>query len=703
MSLSCVLCGGPLGHARNETWLNEFRSIYTTGYDWHNPCLSGVGLVEGSEYHPQFNAPPWFEDRYDDQGFATENAIRILPSPVFEPIPGGAPPDVQPWGFFFHAACWELLRAETHPQKVDIRVLNDILRSCPRPEGTINWGHTYGGIYASQNGNWMNGTGIRLGHRLGYYRYPDNPNPEIVLHRQDPLNVTPIRDIIEQSKAQNFERLSISIRAPFSTDTRNFAILPLELRELILCFLPSPDVRSLMLASRAFASIQLSQTFWASRFDNDYDYIFEVRKDLPRGTPCNWKFLFENIKGAVHNLPAIRNRKRIWELLRSLTDAVVTLSQSPLKGLPARTFFDPEIARDSKEWNKAVKSRDSNLTRFSYGSVALYSRTVFVNQKVVGVYVSFFEMAGTTFVSGIRFICSDGQHIELGYIIGKTEVYLSVGTCALDDGISTFRGFKVTIGERGIQAIAVASHPNASSPLAGAHEGIPKRLLASYFQDIREVRAGFDGFKLVSLDIPSDTEPQSSLRETFCWLPDIPHHCWNLHGDCFVGCASIKRHPEWPLTYLHFGGHGGRHLGNLVSLSAWEVSGTLMGIEVQYGHPIDGATIRDVGYCGTYNERKSALISRKTKVKEEKTTFEIDGPGGERIVAVELCDVKSREQGTEPWFRITTNRDRAVYFPESMSPQHGHPKVIKPEGSKAITGFYSVESHFYSILPLKPP
>src|SRR5450432_4216782 len=53
----------------------------------------------------------------------------------------------------------------------------------------------------------------------------------------------------------------------FSNSKDFFSQLPIEVREKILINLPSRDVYILRVSLRAFATIPLSQTFWASRFD----------------------------------------------------------------------------------------------------------------------------------------------------------------------------------------------------------------------------------------------------------------------------------------------------------------------------------------------------------------------------------------------------------------------------------------------------
>ncbi|EEH39117.2 hypothetical protein PAAG_01579 [Paracoccidioides lutzii Pb01] len=692
MSLyACVLCGGPLDISQTENWLNEFRSIYTNGHDWSNPNLSGVGYVQENEDSAQFTAPPDQEDRYDGPGFE-ETKITILPSPLSEVTQGFLPPDFQPWGFFFHPPCWELLCAAAYPNMVDIQLLNDMLRSCPQTVATLNWGHNYGGIYETEPSNWINGNDILLRRVLGYYGSSDNPNPRIVLHRQNPLEIPQIGEIIEKGRVQQSSKSLVSyINGLSSTDGHIFARLPYELRELLLCLLPSRDVRNLMLASRAFASVELSQSFWLSRFQVEYSFIFEVRKDLlPSPGIYHWKFIFDSIKAASFEVPGIQNRRRIWNLLCPLADAVVALSKSPLKGLPAHTFYNSDIPDDLGDWRRAGVAEYTGTNNLMYGCRKLYSRIVSVSGKIVGAYVSFITMTGAPFVCGFRLMRSDGESIELGRIVGQTEVYLSVNRSLSDYDTSTFCGFHLAIGERGVQGFALASPSGRLTPWAGSHKRLPKRMLVSHTQEIRALRGGFDGFKLISLEIPSGPEPRAALRDVFPWLPDIPQSNLNLHENSFPGQTAKKLHTERPITLLHFGGSGGVNLDKITSLSVWDIHAALTGIEIQYDGPVDGATTHCMGHCGTYNATISPLISPETKVTEKKTIFMIDSAGGERIVRVEFGDIKGRANGTELWFLVQTNRGRSMSFPRDK-PVPDNRAMISGDDSRTITGFYSVE------------
>ncbi|KAK2808468.1 hypothetical protein FQN50_004676 [Emmonsiellopsis sp. PD_5] len=650
-----------------------------------------VGLITESS-DDMWDAPFSPEERYDDPGY--KPTTQSIPIELYRQNID----DDDYWGFFIHAACWELLNAAAYPHEPDLNVLNDLLKSCPRWIFGFDWGHSYGGLHSMQpSSDRMGHVREVLGSVKDHIFKRNYPGPTIIrtsseggMYSQDPLDIPRIHRLIQQSKARSVNSMIPKrIPGPF-VENDVFNRFPPEIRYLILCQLPSRDALNLILASSAFSSVQLPQVFWASRVFRDYDFVFETREYISGGDSIyNWKLMFDGIKASLER-PAIQNRRRIWSLLRPLVDTMITLSGCPLRGDPEPTEFEPEIPSCEEDWVEASASLFPRKNILAIDCGSLYSRTALIDGRIVGVYVSFIGRDDERLVSGIRFVTDDKRNIELGYIIAKDEIYLDLDRAS--NGSPTIHGFVLAFSRRGVTGIAIALGPENFSHWAGSYEGWPQRRLVAQSTPIQRLRGDFDGSKLITLAIPSKISPAVSLRESCRWAPEIPPSSLDLHENSFHPRELCWHQRVLTLSFLDFGGRGGSKLSQVRSFFA-RVSdnGGILAIGVKYHGQVDGVSSLTVGNCGPYEEHFCNPGEREKLGKGVWRSFRINGPGGERIVKVEinvLVEVLRGLPFTKPVFTIHTNFGRKKSFPDTV--QHSENcETIMSDESSVITGFYT--------------
>ncbi|PGH23669.1 hypothetical protein AJ80_02275 [Polytolypa hystricis UAMH7299] len=160
------------------------------------------------------------------------------------------------------------------------------------------------------------------------------------------------------------------------------------------------------------------------------------------------------------------------------------------------------------------------------------------------------------------------------------------------------------------------------------------------------------------------------LRDIAHWTPSIPDNALSLN-ERFFKEPRRDLFKYRPLSFFLFGGPNGIYLKNLARISVWCGRDTsLYGIDFTYNMEIDGQTVHALG---------------RSELGVRKIDFQIDGPGGEVIQAVQIY----RKYPYGLWsFEIHTNRDRSIKFPccgvEGSTPSTH--VTVAPSG--IITGLY---------------
>lgn len=388
-----------------------------------------------------------------------------------------------------------------YPAEVDVRVLKEFCRSFPSGHDVIDWGHDYGGIFEASSE--ISPAGV---HRLGVLkkiqRKRENNYSADEIYHADPLCI-PFLDSLLRETAEKHEEADISARFFYPMENSNsqvdtqkdcFEAFPPELRGMILLHLTTKDVRNLFLASRAFVSSPISQDFWASRFQQNFEFssIFESKVSGATSRYRDWRSLFHGLRKCIYTLN-FQNRKRIWGILQPLVAAIISFSSTTLCGNPHPTFYHRDIGDDKLQWRCASGFILEPKCTFSWGCRVLYTRSANISPEVVAVHFSMIELGGTEFITGLRFVDGHGASADLGYILPGKELYLDIQDKDVEKpNNSSLHGFHLAVRENGIRALATVTASGKVSAWAGSPQNSLRRRLLSFSGKIGKLKGGFD-------------------------------------------------------------------------------------------------------------------------------------------------------------------------------------------------------------------
>lgn len=571
--LTCGFCGFVNPHLNTgaANWAPYYRAVYCTGDPDADPTTAATksggncrAQLSGVGYHQVNSAensvPPLAHQRYDDPDLDPSTCVII--QDIKPPGPGVLPED-RPgyaWGFLFHEACWALLEQALKPDDaaggaVDmIDALWRVLQSVPCGSELPNWGHNYGGLYMGTVKDLCKGEHFVL---MG-------PNSNLVIPSTyaNPFRVPEVQKVVLSLRNRHNDKKGPAKATVTVADTnaltaatesngeagvpRNrssstlsankdpFGRLPKELRDLLLCYLETPAVTSLRLASREIAALPLSQTFFRSRFwpGRELHVFFDAFLLPPaemRGT--DWTRLYRHLKTSLrHNKVGLgeRNRLRIWtQTVRPLADAMRAVSaMGPLRGGARGSSSDAHSNFTSRWWEldlaaielmmdwKAVKTARCRAPE-AFGELGRVLHRAEVElplgKPVRGVYVSLVPFFRAQYITGLRFVFgknSDSDSgatvgdVELGYVLGgktknKDQQHQDTGYeeyLPVNDG--PLVGFYAAIDECGFRALSLLTAKNKMSEYTewvGELGALPAVAIKRRGVDgLRHVRAAFD-------------------------------------------------------------------------------------------------------------------------------------------------------------------------------------------------------------------
>ncbi|KAI0171281.1 hypothetical protein BJ166DRAFT_218410 [Pestalotiopsis sp. NC0098] len=544
--LTCGFCGFVSPHFSadpNNVWSPYYRAVYAVGpLDSHEPPrLSGVGFHRHDRednYVPARADQRW--DDHDDDDFVSggdqqQQQQQPGPAPLLRPPPPElvrirdikAPgPEVPAheqldyaWGFLFHEACWSVLEQAVKPREVDIPTIWRILCSVPCGSELPNWGHNYGGLYMGTMRDQARGEHFVL---LGR-----NSNLVIPSTFSNPFRVPDLEKLVLQNRivtpsadaggngggdmAMGEPGREVSgVGRPGSRDP--FAALPLELKEMLLCYMGSASAAAARLASRALASTPLAQPFFQSRFwpgremGAFFDGFLLPAADV-RGT--DWRRLYWQHKVRLkYNRVCLgeRNRLRLWtSTIWPLAEAMDRVrAASELRGGPDWRWTGGGGGDLEADWTICRTAKlQAPMVFGEIRRVVHRAEVQFpAGARVAGVRVSFIDFFGSRYVTGLRFMFdgdTDDDGVELGYVMRSSEEYLPVPSGCL-------AGFHCATDECGFRALALAEGKGVVSEYlnwAGRPEALTVMALKTAAKDgLKRVRASFDGFRLQALLIP---------------------------------------------------------------------------------------------------------------------------------------------------------------------------------------------------------
>lgn len=109
-------------------------------------------------------------------------------------------------------------------------------------------------------------------HNAGYVKwYLGDTSSPLSYARYDPSNVPEIQQALVETRERRRDLEESSVSPIFRGPVDCFRRLPPEVLEYIQTLLQPCDVVNVRMASRSFASLPLSQSFWASRFNSRHE------------------------------------------------------------------------------------------------------------------------------------------------------------------------------------------------------------------------------------------------------------------------------------------------------------------------------------------------------------------------------------------------------------------------------------------------
>ncbi|SCO48343.1 uncharacterized protein FFMR_09140 [Fusarium fujikuroi] len=656
----CTLCGIHITAQTGETWLQEFRAIWVESDLVDHVAVSGVGRRSNNDDEFFGTAPDDPKKRYDDDtGPGTTIDVALTPSrPTI--FTRSLDEDVSAWGYGFHASCWSIFTKYSTPN------LGHLFAAClsmpTGQEAFLNWGHDYGGASILEKGFEVPTQDTR---------FPDPrtiPNP----FRSDPFHIPALANAIQQTaRLQNDIFLShVTFNTKALTKDPFFRLSP-DILQLITVLLSTSEIHAIRLASPVFASLQLTERFWASRFQpgHEFEYIPEVI-DHP---PESWRAFYSSLQIWALNDPHMANRKRIWSLAKTVHGLVSQMEDIPCQGRPLQTWFETSADLDDTSacWHTAACASTQPNDSFLNGNRVLRARILSFSPTLMmhRMSVSFVNLPEGVFVSGLVLINHSHERYVIGYIHEGNMVDIHLPNA------QHIQGWELALHTSGVKAMALIYEDGVLSSWAGDPAGTPRWRLAGA-PGLLAIKAEFDAIKLVKLSRQGSLD-ELSWRNNCLWYPQVPPmgllYDWN-RGD------KPPSEFKLPFTGVFFGEADDMYSSTLTEIVVWIFDVCyISGMEFRFANPSHN---RQLGNTGPFDEefpgRRNFSDSHDSNV-----SLIIDGGAGERLKSLEV-----QERGaTVVGMKINTTFNRHVQTP-------GYPYgiqkgwvTVQPKGSRIVGMF----------------
>ncbi|KAJ4016316.1 hypothetical protein NW752_003438 [Fusarium irregulare] len=463
--MTCVICGIPIQRTDTEDdgfngksqrdWPQDCRAVYVFDWDLANIKISGLGV---RVLNDDILVPVDPSKRYD--GSINQELIGVS----------------EHWGFVLHDACWGLLCEgfQLDLNHLFLFYLSTYIGHCGLP----CWNGDYGGV--AQIGT--NGQVILWGPIFDHDVDDDVPAE----YKIYPFQIPTLKKAITFSNRLQQDAFHSKLDPQkLSLDKDIFSHLPTEIAETIVTLLPSPDVHSLHLALPVFATLTLSERFWASRFRKGREV--EFIPDVVNNPPTSWRALYLSLHvWASDNLGMI-NRRRVWKLVDNIQSVLCHIRDTTCFGTVSNSLLDPQApdnyvqVAEGYSWITAERTaEESNFRNLRYRTLSFPGPI-----QITQVSVSMFDTPDGRYVSGLTFIDHDGQVAPLGYCHPRHIVHIEL------PGAQHIQGWEVVHDLQGVKAIAVVAQDDTVSRFAGSPGGNPHKLLVSS-EGVSSIRATFD-------------------------------------------------------------------------------------------------------------------------------------------------------------------------------------------------------------------
>ncbi|KAK4243852.1 hypothetical protein C7999DRAFT_17857 [Corynascus novoguineensis] len=673
---SCPICGWIIYDGEGSvSWMNQFRGLYSCA---DGIVLTGVGLYTDPG-RGAFIAPSDPTARWDDPDYTNPDEDQFGAMKQCE-INGRH-------GFVFHDACWSLLERAFHPAPVLHKRIFEVCDSLPfvMAGDSMNWGHDYGGLAILMDSTHFFPWEERFADREfpdGWFNTPFSA---------DPITVSEVDEILTESPTctpPSSKDILLTGSVAVLSGNDPFNSLPAELCSAIAAYLPTRDVLNARCASRSFWHVFNSQQFWASRFrgNSDRSWLFESQDH--KYAVRDWRWLYRRtVDGRIGQ--ALRNRKRIWNLIQNLAIILeLCWNELPSELSPLWQPFPPEENRTWLIVGGSLRDELPNFTQLQYDCRRHRTQQVAIPENISKISASISRVGNLRYIAGISLTTTTGEVVRLGYRDPSERSVQLSGDLA---------GFNLAVGSGGIHALQCIDR-GTREPTAwlGYPDGAPRTERLAVGTRIIALEVGFDGFRMVRIAVaPQQSQisrapwnDDNKLRCSAIWYPDVPPLSLDLNEDFFLPLQNYT----WgfrPLFWSCFGGPGGIHLAHLTKISAGLWSGLIR---------LDFSFDREVpAECQSFGRHEDSEYG-------EGVEFPIDGPGGELIDAVEIwqrypledddADEWFLQEGELAWLKIRTNRGRTWEFGKKKLNRQSH-SIVKREIVAApgtvITGFFGAQ------------
>ncbi|KAF9774419.1 hypothetical protein IL306_007590, partial [Fusarium sp. DS 682] len=611
----------------NNLTLSE---VWIEGNNWNRTAVSGVGRWGDYDDIISVTVPTDPQNRHDNHsGPGATMDVNLTPT---KPILFTRPDEIDtPWGYGFHESCWSIFTKNYTPN------LEALFAAClSMPTGAnalLDWGHDYGGAASII---YENDIPVHSSRFQDLITLPQEL-------QSDPYRIPGLVNAIKgAARLQNDVFLSHWEPKEQDFNSDSFSCLVPELLQAIVVLLPTSDVHSLRLASPVFATLELPERFWASRFqaDHEFGYLPEVH-DHP---PESWRAFYLSLKTWTCGIPSIANRRRVWGIAKRLQATLTQLDGVSCQGSPLDTWIesvsensDPDKKFEAGvSWHTAARAVAEPDQFFSYGCRVLRARAIYFPEpvKLRRMTVSFVKTVAGRFISGFRLTDHHGCCHTIGYQHEDAMVLIP-----LTSG-EPIQGWELALDISGVKGIAVVYNNGTLSSWAGESAGLPRWRLTGT-QAVSAVKAEFDALKLVSLSRDKSPNQENWLNNCL-WYPEVPKE-----GFVFNGSRGNDPPPEFnlPMTTVFFGESDGRHVSSLSEVVIWIFDIChVAGIEFRF---TDSSHNRYLGHIGPFDENYPVLRNFDNS-HDSTVSFPIDGPSGERLSSLE----------------IKTNLDRSIQTPD---------------------------------------
>ncbi|KAF5968131.1 hypothetical protein FBULB1_10878 [Fusarium bulbicola] len=671
----CTLYGIPFTRDLNQAWIERIRAVFIDGTSWNRTAVSGVGRCGEYDDDPHVPLPADRQRRYDsDSGPGPTLEVGLTPSNIKVYLKPDAADD--PWGYGFHESCWSIFTKNYEP---NLDLLFAACLSMPTDTNTLlDWGHDYAGASSVKQL-------FDMPIRSSYFQSLE-AIPQVL--RSDPYRVPGLVNTIEgAARLQSDVFLSRLEPTVQSLKSDSFSHLVPEILQAIIILLPTSDVHSLRLASPVFATLELPERFWASRFQpgHEFEYLFEVNDRHPQ----SWRALYRSLKIWTRGIPNMANRQRVWGLAKRLQSTLMQADGVSCQGTLLSTWFetipdnsDQNIPEAEVSWHTASRAVAEIGKSFFYGSRVLRARALYFSEpvKLREMSVYFVDTAAGRFISGFKMIDEHNRAHFLGYQHEKT---MSRITLPLDEHI---QGWELALDLCGIKGIAAVRSDGKLTGWAGDSADLPRWRLSGP-QGVSAVKAEFDALKLVSLS--RDKLPKQETWLNNClWYPEVPREALRFHGS--RGDEPRAKY-NLPVTTVLYGGSDGQKLSQLSEIVVWVFDIChLAGIEFRY---TDSSHNCQLGYVGPFDENYPGRRNFTPDSHDSTVSFPIDGASGERLSSIDVQTSGSHIVG----LKLRTNLDRIVQTPDYPYGTDKGWATVHGKGSQIVGMFATLSRPFWDL------